>query len=244
MAALSSEVRPFLRRVQARRLAGVEGPVWEFSGKRGKGVAVVSGVGEAAAGRAAGWILQHYQPDILISLGFGGAVTPELPAGALVLGESYWRFEPEAGLLRELAAPPSPAPLQDMAANLQGLGLSVFLGSAVTTLGIIHKGAQGGPLVHLTHPVLDLETSATAAAAQAKNLPFISLRAVTDTAAEEIPDFILQAAKEERLPTARAVLAWLAAHPHRLTELMHLWRRSRLAGRNLALALEAVLGMI
>jgi adenosylhomocysteine nucleosidase len=244
LAALSQEVRPFFRRVQARRLAGVEWPVWEFSGKRGKGVAVVAGMGEAAAGRAAGWILEQYKPRVLISLGFGGAVTPELPAGAVVLGGSYWRYEPVAGVLREVEAPPAPVPLQDMAAKLRGLGLPAFLGTLVTTSGIIHKDTQRGPLVDLAHPVLDLETSAAAAAALALNLPFMAVRAVTDTASEEIPDFIRQAAREGRLPGAGTALAWLAGDPRRLAALVHLWRRSRLAGRNLALALEVALEMV
>jgi len=243
MAALSREVRPFLRRVKERRLAGGAWPVWAFSGKWGKGVAVVSGMGAAAAAQAADWIFQNYQPRVFISLGFGGAVTPALPAGAVVLGEVFWRYDPGAGALQEISAPPPPVALRDLCERLAAAGLPAFLGSVVTTAGIIHKGHQGGPLLHLTYPVLDLETSAAAGAARSRGLPFLALRAVTDTAAEEIPQFIRQAAQEETLPTAGKALAWLAGDPRRLLALLHLWRRSRLAAHNLACALEVVLDM-
>jgi hypothetical protein len=49
LAALSQEVRPFLRRVMARRLSGLDLPAWEFVYKGKRGVAALSGMGERAA---------------------------------------------------------------------------------------------------------------------------------------------------------------------------------------------------
>ena len=98
--------------------------------------------------------------------------------------------------------------------------------------------------MHLTHPVLDLEASAAVRFIQESGLPFLALRAVTDTAGEEIPDFIRQAARDSSTPTPGTALAWLARDPRRLAALLHLWRRSRLAAENLARGLEAVLEML
>jgi adenosylhomocysteine nucleosidase len=241
LAALSQEVRPFLRRVRARRLPGGDLPVWEFVSQTGQGVAALSGMGEDAAARAAAWVLERYQPQVFISLGFGGAVTPELGPGAVVLGESYWRYEPEAQALQELTVPPPPAWLEDLVKRLQTAGLPAFRGSVVTTRGIIHKASHASPLQHLVHPVLELETSATAAAAHSRNLPFLALRAVTDAAGEEIPAFLKPAVQEGKTPTVGAALAWLSADPRRLPLLFRLWRRSRLAAMTLAQALEVVM---
>ncbi len=243
LAALSQEVQPFLRRVRARRLSGGDLPVWEFTTKTGKGVAVASGMGEDAALRAAAWVLERYQPQVVISLGFGGAVTPELPPGAVVLGESYWRYEPEAQALQELTVPSSPVWSGDLAERLQAAGLPVFRGSVVTTRGIIHKASHQVFLTHLTHPVLDLETTATAGVAHDRNLPFLAFRVITDTAGEEIPDFLKSLAQEGERAALGAALAWLAANPRRLPLLFRLWRRSRLAARRLAQALEVVLAV-
>jgi adenosylhomocysteine nucleosidase len=241
LAALSREVQPFLRRIQARRLQGTALPTWEFAVKTGQGLAVLSGLGQDAAARATALVLENYQPQALISLGFGGALTPELPHGALVLGENVWRYEPQAGELQELALPPPPAGFEALAARLKTAGLPVFRGSVVTTPAIIHKASQGGPLLHLAHPVLDLETSAAAAGARVRNIPFLALRAVSDTADEEIPDFIRQAARTGNAPGLGTALAWLTAEPRRLAGLVRLWRHSRLAAQRLDQALQVVL---
>jgi nucleoside phosphorylase len=244
LAALSQEVQPFLRRVQARRARKTSLPTWEFPLRGGLGILALSGVGQAAAARAAGFLVEHYQPQVFISLGFGGAVTPELPHGALVLGETLWRYEPDSGALEELQTPPAPPALEKLAARLVAAGLPAFRGSVVTTPHIIHKASQGTPLMRLLHPVLDLETSAAATALSAQNIPFLALRAVTDTWKEEIPGFISRAVREGKEATAATALAWLAADPRRLPELISLWRRSRLVGRNLARALEVMLEMV
>ena len=60
----------------------------------------------------------------------------------------------------------------------------------VTTCHIIHKGKGGAALRRLEHPLLDLETSVLAGVAAVEGLPFVSLRAVTDAAGEEIPEFL------------------------------------------------------
>jgi nucleoside phosphorylase len=243
LAALSQEVRPFLRRRQARWLKRAGLPVWEFPLETGKGVLALSGVGQDAAARAATALVEHYQPQIFISLGFGGAVTPEVPHGALILGETLWRYEPESGALEELQAPPPPLAIADLVARLRAAGLPAYPGSMVTTPVIIHKAGQGAPLTRLLHPVLDLETAAAAAGLQGKPIPFLALRAVTDTYKEEIPDFIRQAVRAGKKPTPGTALAWLTADLRRLAALVRLWRRSRLASYRLAQALELILEM-
>jgi adenosylhomocysteine nucleosidase len=240
LAALSQEVRPFLRRVMARRLSGLDLPAWEFVYKGKRGVAALSGMGERAAEGALARLLAYGQPQSLISLGFAGALTPELPPGALVVGESFRWYDPAGGEIRQTAAPPCPAAPGDLVERLRRAGLAAFPGTMVSTPGIIHKARQGGSLLHVPHPVLDLETHALAQVAQRENLPFLALRAITDAAEEEIPEFLRQAAQQGRLPTAGAALAWLAADPRRVAVLVLLWRRSRLAAARLAQALEVV----
>jgi len=243
LAALPQEVQPFLRRIGAGRLPGRELPAWEFTWRKGTGVAVVSGMGADAAARAAAWVLEHHPPQSLVALGFGGALTPELPPGALVLGESFWSYDPKTRALAELPAPAAPAWGAALGDRLRAAGLPVYRGSLVSTGAIISKAGHGDLLAHLTHPVLDLETGAAATAAQVKNLPFLALRAVTDVAGEEIPDFLAEAVQQGKTPTAAEVLAWLAADPRRVPLLFRLWRRSREAARRLAQALEVILAV-
>jgi adenosylhomocysteine nucleosidase len=267
------EVRPFLRQAKARRLPGLGLPAWEFRVGEGRGVLTLSGMGEDAAHLAVGRLLARCPPKILLSLGFGGALTPELAPGSIVLGQSFWRYHPETEVLQEILAPPPPRPLPDLARHLQEAGLPAFLGSTVTTPYIINKGNHRELLKGLSQPVLDLETSALAAAALAHDLAFVSLRAITDGAAEEIPPFLIRGLKkkmgkrglgptssgplgkpstpaphrglEGKFPhLAGVAVTGLAADPRRLAALLHLRRRGRSAARRLAQALSVLLPLL
>jgi adenosylhomocysteine nucleosidase len=238
MAALPLEVRPFLRQVKARARRDLGLPAWEW--EAGGAVVALSGMGEAAARRAGATLLGRGRPELLVSVGFGGALTPGLAAGDLVLGETFWRYNPDTGELRAGAQPAFPRPLSCLGAALQQAGLTAVTGSVVTTSRIIHKERQGGPLAGLPRPVLDLETAALADLAAAQGLAFLSLRAITDVAAEEIPEFLHAAGEPGAAVGGGAALRWLAADVRRLSGLLDLWRRSRVAARKLARALTVL----
>jgi adenosylhomocysteine nucleosidase len=241
LAALPLEVRPFLRQVKARRLKGVDLPAWEFDPGEGRGVLALTGMGEEAAARAGTEVMVRWRPQILVSLGFSGALLPGLAPGHLVLGDSFRHYDPSTGVLEEVAAPAPPRPLPELARRLEEAGLPVATGSLVTTPAIIHKGRQGEPLQRLPHPVLDLETSALAGVAATAGIPFLALRVITDTGGEEIPDFIREGWDPGSGPGLSKALGWLAVNPRRLKAMLHLWRRSRLAAARLAAGLEVVL---
>lgn len=244
LAALPLEVRPFLRQVKARRLQGVDLPAWEFSLGEGRGVLALTGMGEEAAAAAAERVTARWQPQVLISLGFSGALLPGLAPGDLVLGESFHHYDPVSGRLEEVKAPAPPRPSAELAGHLTAAGLPATIGSCVTTPGILHKGGQGGPLRHLPQPVLDMETAALAAVAREVGIPFLALRVITDTGGEEIPDFLRDGWEPGYGPGLSKALGWLAGDPRRLKAMLHLWRRSRLAAKRLTQALEVLLPLI
>jgi len=195
-------------------------------------------MGPEAARRGA-QILGVLRPRVLVSLGFAGALTTELAPGDLVLGESFWDFHPDTGALGQISPPPPPCPLPDMLRKLNQAGLPAAAGSLVTTPYIINKEEQGKPLRRLHRPAVDLETGVWARLAAAQGLAFLGLRAITDAAGEEIPDFLKGARG-----TGVEALGWLARDPGRLRTLIHLWRRSRLAARRLAAALIVLLPLL
>ena len=242
LAALPWEVRPFLRRSRLRRRrAGVSGPAWELAVGPGWGLLALTGLGAEAARQTASRLVSGLRPRLLLSLGFGGAVTPELSPGDLVLGEYFASYDPLTRLLSPVAAPPPPRPLPELLRALAAAGPASFAGSIITTPRIIPKRGLGEAVVGLNRPVLDLETAAVAAVAQAEGLPFLGLRAITDGAAEEIPEFLTRPQPDPGAPGWLDALGWLAGDPRRLADLLHLWRRSRLAGERLAQALCVLL---
>jgi hypothetical protein len=80
--------------------------------------------------------------------------------------------------------------------------------------------------------------------AAAHGLSFLGLRGVTDAAGEEIPEFIAAAMNQGLTPGPGMALGWLARDPRRIVPLVHYWRRSLLAARNLAKALEIALPLL
>ena len=238
MAALPLEVRPFLRQIKAKARRDLGLPAWNW--EAGGAVVALTGMGEAAARRAGETLLGRCRPQLLVSLGFGGALTPGLAAGDLVLGESFWLYNPDTRELKAGPHPASPRPLPLLCGALKQAGLPAVTGSLVTTSRIIHKGRQGEPLTGLLRPVLDLETVALAEMAAAQGLAFLSLRAITDAAAEEIPGFLHTAGDQGATVGIRAALRWLAADFRRLEDLLFLWRRSRRAAGKLARALTVL----
>jgi nucleoside phosphorylase len=245
LAALPLEVRPFLRQVKARRLAGVGLSAWVFCPPgEGRGALALTGMGEEHAQRAAKRVEALWQPQILVSLGFSGALLPGLAPGHLVLGESFWHYDPPSGRLEEVEAPAPPWDLTELAQRLGAAGLPAAIGSCVTTAAIIHKGRQGKPLRRLKHPVLDLETRALAAVAAEAGISFLALRVITDAAGEEIPDFLREGWEPGYGPSLPKALGWLAGDPRRLGAMLHLWQRSKLGARRLAAGLQVILPLI
>ncbi len=73
------------------------------------------------------------------------------------------------------------------------------------------------------------------------HLPCLAVRAITDGAGEEIQQFLADIInRHQGVPLSRFLPA-LWADPRRVKYCFHLWRRSRLAGRNLARALNLIL---
>jgi adenosylhomocysteine nucleosidase len=234
MAALPLEVRPFLRQVKARPRRDLGFPAWEW--ESGSGVVALSEMGAAAARRAGEILVGRCQPRLLVSLGFAGALAPGLAVGDLVLGESFWHYNPDTRELKAGPHPNPPWPLPLLGRALKQAGLNAVSRSLVSTTRIIHKGSQGDFLAGLPQPVLDLETAALAAVAAAHGLAFLSIRAITDVAEDEIPEFLRNAGVQETAAGVRAALKWLAADFRRAQDLYLLWRRSRQAAQALARA--------
>ena len=239
LAALPMEVRPFLRRVKARRCGKRSARTWEFAAGQGRGVAAVIGMGRSAT-RAAKELLARYRPGVLVSVGFGGALTSDLAPGEVVLGQSIRHFQPDTGELEEISTPAPPRPIAALIQGLALAGLSGVAGNLITTPYIMDKARQGQPLSRLPHAAVDLESSVLARLAAARGLPWLGLRAITDAAGEEIPDFL----RVETTPGVLDALGWLARDPRRLVTLIRLRRRARLAAARLAQVLEGLIPLL
>ena len=234
------ELRPFLRTIRHRR-ASFEGiKAWLFQGKDYEGVAFLVGMGGAAPRLLTERAIAAFSPEHILVAGFGGALTALPPPGGLLLAAECWRLEPAGQLPRREDFQPV-APPHTLAAHLQAQGLAAYAGTLLTTPKITPKASLPTQVSQLTLPVLDLETSEIAATATAHHLPFLAVRAITDAAGEEIQVFLADIINQHQGVPLSRLLPALWADPRRVGYCLHLWRRSRLAGQNLARALNHIL---
>ena len=89
--------------------------------------------------------------------------------------------------------------------------------------------------------VVDMESAAWARAAASRGIPFVLLRAVSDTLEEDLPGFLSSCLSADGAVDRAAVARRLLFHPGALPVLLRMRRRVREGASGLALFLERLL---
>ena len=209
-----------------RRVSG--GPLPVYIGTVGEiKIAVLhTGVGpESAAGRLQAFIAEHH-PTIVVSSGFAGGLDPVLQPGSILLAENY-----------------STPALFESARLLFLDDPSVFAGSLTTQVDPVESVSQKSALAVQTGALaVDMETSVLAGICAAAEIPFLSIRVISDTATQRLPvpfsnwfDAVNQKAKPGLL------LTYLAWHPSVIPEFVRFVRAVFQAKKSLAVHLSRLL---
>ena len=158
----------------------------------------------------------------LLMLGVAGAVQPGLQTGDLVLSSRYYRqdYEPQQEFLE-----PDPGLWQLALAAADSSDRRVVYADSLTVDGLVTT-ANAKQDIHRRYPVavVNMEDYWVAQAARDAGVPFISIRAVLDTAQQSLPGYLCRMAGVPRSAMAGAV-----AVPWRLPSLFGLWRRFAIA---------------
>lgn len=219
----SSDLIPLLERPSLNSREGVE----SIRGRiHGRSIAVMhTGVGEESCRVQIESFLRRQQFQYLISAGFAGGLEAELQIGNLLLAENF----------------SSPELLRSPQLDLPEDGL--FLGKLITVPGIVDSKQERERLAAKTGAAaLDMETEFIAEACAGHGLPMLSLRAISDTAAEPFPAPPRVLFDLEKQKTNYARLAfYLATHPGAFGRLNAFRQRVALARKSLTAALEKLL---
>ena len=196
---------------------------------------IVSGVGPAAAAVGARRLLAA-GARALLSWGLAGGLDPSLEAGALVLPREV--MSPEGRMF-----PTSPA-WRERVSEALATRHGVRCGRLLTCREPLSSTAAKALAFRQTGAVAaDMESSAVAEVAAAGRVPFLVIRAIVDTAQEDVPEVALSATRAgEDGPRFDRLLATLARRPGELPALVRLASRYRAASR--ALAAVAVSGAL
>lgn len=193
---------------------------------------IQSGMGFDNAARATEKAVREERPDLLISTGFCGGITPDLQAGDIVVAREI--VVADEGSLTEIQVQFSDAG-RTVVAHETAAGRRTVGGTFVSTRAITSKRHLAGLLSH-RHPVLavEMESGAIATVAAENNIPLLALRAVSDCADEELAfslDEFCDPALYRILP--RRVLLTILRKPHIIPQLMRLSRSSGRAAKSL-----------
>ncbi|MCC7493888.1 MAG: hypothetical protein IT204_16145 [Fimbriimonadaceae bacterium] len=217
--ALWDELRPIARHL---RLRGRVGRV--LRGNVG-GVPLVvrlSGVGRDRAAAAARLLLTQHGCGSLLTAGYGGALDPTLAVADVLVASAVQRDE----------APPVVSSA-DWASAVGGPTGLVWTTSRL----LADPAAKAAAHAASGAAVVDLETAAVAAVASEQGVPWLGLRAVSDTANEALPVFVTRHFDEQRGELRLyAMFAWLLLHPRQWPVVADYARRQQRMGRALALA--------
>jgi adenosylhomocysteine nucleosidase len=206
VAAMPEEVAPLRTALQGGRLAGH--PV----------TIAVTGDGARNARSGADALLAGGPVQALVVLGVSGALTPELTTADLIVGACV---KDEEGLAHDAPA----AQVAALAAATRGRAALVMSARKIadtvaekTRLARLAQ-ADGRPAV------VDLESAAYVAAAEQARVPWIVLRAVSDTAGEALPAILNRSADASGSVNRGRVLRGLFSDPGALPQLLSLRKR-------------------
>ena len=192
----------------------------------GKSVAVIhTGVGTKICAQRMDIILRRERFEYLISAGFAGALEKELRIGNLLIAENF----------------SSPQLLRSPGLDLADDG--IFLGKLRTVSGVIDSNTEREQLAANTGAAaVDMETEVIADACAELDLPFLSLRAISDTASEPFPApaHVLFNVEKQKTDFARLAF-YLVTHPGAFSRLNAFRERVAVARKALADTLDTIL---
>jgi adenosylhomocysteine nucleosidase len=224
-------------------------PAWIRSGeaKTLEGVAVIesegaivcqTGIGREAAQRSSALVLSQYAPSAALSVGLAGGLAPGVEVGEIVLcthvdHESHRHSDVEQTVYSDQT-------LFEWALEVgEGIGVAVRTGTSLTVdeaaWGPAEKAAHHA---WKSHDIVEMESFWIAEAAVRRGLPFLAVRAVSDSSHDTLPN--IGATREDGSLDREKFMAHLEEHPETAELLSAVAQNSRVALASLGTYLEAL----
>jgi len=199
-------------------------------------VLVQSGIGKQRAEDSTLQVIDHFQPKVLISTGYAGAVQPELNVGDLVIADSIL----EVNGKRKYFSDPN---WLDRARNTPcSDGIKAVVGGLLTVNTVIHEPAAKRELgTSYCVQAVEMETSAIARVAEEKGLPLLSVRAISDRVDQELLDSSSFLGSDGEISTLKA--GWyVLTHPGSIKSALSLRTQTQFATQSMTRFLSDLLG--
>ncbi|MBN1475422.1 hypothetical protein JXA47_01575 [Candidatus Sumerlaeota bacterium] len=234
-AALRSEIMG-LRRLSWRPLPRSQvdrWPVERWRLSRGEVAAIAAGVGEEACRDALIVCHAHLRPQAILTVGWAGATVPDLHAGDICVAESLRTSQGDA--IR-----PHPATLalaRDVAGRAAGKPWRFGVG-LTSPVPLSNERSKSAAASQRGVQWVDMESAVAARLADRLAIPWLSVRAISDTLRDDLELCPRAMCNEPSAPAL--ILRTLLSHPLRLHTALRFRRQMRLASDHLCQALATL----
>ncbi|MEW5744983.1 MAG: hypothetical protein AB1805_06055 [Nitrospirota bacterium] len=247
-AAFPQEIAQIKRKTAAVRLRAKAPPFTLYSGSCAAHELIIvrTGMGVRNAEAAVEQVCNAYAPGCLVSIGFGGALRPGLSTGDLVIARSVSLLVAGAPGMPMIPMIKDTLQLPDAGGAVRCIArmLDASEGSIITIGERMTKAALAPHIPKdLPHPVCDMETYPLARYAVNKDIPFLAVRAVTDSAEEDIPPELFAVTDEQGVYRSSRALRRLLLNPRLIPCSIRMGRNARTASMQLWRAVQALSGM-
>ena len=204
-----------------------------------------TGMGRQGAETATSLILERYPVTTLVSLGFAGALAEELGVGDVVICSTvHCATRQIEGATKQESYLSDDRLLRLATEALESATVTFCIGSAVTMPGLISSPAQRQELAQAFHAhIVDMESYWIARIASYRQIPFVAVRAISDTRRDSLPPFDQMLTANGRWKWKK-ILSHFSHHPQHLTALFGLSRNARRARRNLTVSIECLVAAL
>jgi nucleoside phosphorylase len=193
----------------------------------------MTGDGPGNAGRRAFALCEALRPSALLGAGVAGALSPDLSVGDMLVAS---RVTDSTG----------DAPPPDPALRARALAIAGICPGTLVTLDKPQVQAAGKMALGLVHETTelaaaDMESAAWARAAAAHGVPYLIVRAITDHASEDLPEYLASCVGKDGGISRPSVVLRALSRPSTIPALWRMRARVRECARSLGAFLEIFL---
>ena len=228
--ALPDESTVFLKSISNLRTAQPGALPLYFGNLGEEEIAVLhTGVGESSARDRIQSFLAEHRPRFILSSGFVGGLDPRLTIGSLLVATNY--STPDLCVLAQSFFESDP---------------TVYFGGLTTQTDPAESLAAKQSLFLETKALgVDMETAALAQASAGVTIPFLSMRAISDTALQPLPvPFSAWFDPVAHKARPLSLLAYLGAHPGVIPEFVRFVKGIFRSKKIMAAHLHALIGFL
>lgn len=226
--AMSWEASPVLKSLTGLKTTSVDATKIYAGSALGKDVIVIaSGVGREQALISTKILLSHAKLDAVIISGVGGGISPDLSPGCTVIGRQVQHWSGHA--LQDDSFECSKYLVEKARTLLKSQKGQFFTGPTISTEEPLIRRQQKRDLFWSTGgQSVDSESYWIAKTVASAGIPFINVRFVLDTAADDLPSWVGSVKKADDSGISQAM-----THPADWPKLPFLWKKRRAATRSM-----------